>query len=94
VVVAEAGIGKTCVVAARLADVDEHGVWIFEGATDELEQRRPRGVIADCLATGRSATERGRATVAGLLAEEFVARADPPALLRPFCFTTIHAPLQ
>jgi predicted ATPase len=42
VVVAEAGIGKTCVVAARLADVDEHGVWILEGATDELEQRRPR----------------------------------------------------
>src|SRR4249920_2104193 len=48
VVVAEAGIGKTRIVAARLADIDELGVWSFEGGTDELEQRRPCGVIADC----------------------------------------------
>jgi hypothetical protein len=73
VVVAEAGIGKTRIVAARLADVDELGVWSFEGATDELEQRRPCGVIADCLATGRSAPNAGEQAVAGLLAEGLVA---------------------
>jgi predicted ATPase len=69
VVVGEAGIGKTRVVAAGLADADELGVRVFEGAADELEQRRPFGVIADCLATGRSATEGGRAAVAELLEE-------------------------
>jgi predicted ATPase len=47
VVVGEAGIGKTRVVAAGLADADELGVRVFEGAADELEQRRPFGVIAD-----------------------------------------------
>jgi predicted ATPase len=70
VVLGEAGIGKTSVVVAGLADADELGVWVFEGAADELEQRRPFGVIADCLATGRSATERGRAAVAELLEED------------------------
>jgi DNA-binding CsgD family transcriptional regulator/tetratricopeptide (TPR) repeat protein len=70
VVVGEAGIGKTHVVDAGLADADRLGVWVFEGAADELEQRRPFGVFADCLATGRSATERGRAAVAGLLGED------------------------
>jgi AAA ATPase domain len=69
-VVGEAGIGKTRVVAEGLADADGLGVWVFEGAADELEQRRPFGVIADCLATGRSSTERGRAAVAGLLGED------------------------
>ena len=70
VVVGEAGIGKTRVVAEGLADADGLGVRIFEGAADELEQRRPFGVIADCLATGRSATGSGRAAVAGLLEED------------------------
>jgi DNA-binding CsgD family transcriptional regulator/tetratricopeptide (TPR) repeat protein len=70
VVVGEAGIGKTRVVAAGLIDADGLGVRVFEGAADELEQRRPFGVIADCLASGRSATERGRAAVAGLLRED------------------------
>ena len=69
VVVGEAGIGKTRVVAEGLVDADGLGVRVFEGAADELEQRRPFGVIADCLSTGRSATERGRATVAALLEE-------------------------
>jgi tetratricopeptide (TPR) repeat protein len=69
VVVGEAGIGKTRVVDAGLADADDLGVRVFEGAADELEQRRPFGVIADCLATGRSATERERAAVTGLLGE-------------------------
>jgi tetratricopeptide (TPR) repeat protein len=49
---------------------DGLGVRVFEGAADELEQRRPFGVIADCLASGRSATERGRAAVARLLGED------------------------
>jgi predicted ATPase len=70
VVVGEAGIGKTRVVDAGLGDADQLGVWVFEGAADELEQRRPFGVIADCLATGRSATERERAAVTGLLGED------------------------
>jgi DNA-binding CsgD family transcriptional regulator len=70
VVVGEAGIGKTRVVDAGLADADDLGVRVFEGAADELEQRRPFGVIADCLATGRSATERERAAVTGLLGED------------------------
>jgi hypothetical protein len=59
VVVGEAGIGKTRVIAEGLIDADGLGVRVFEGAADELEQRRPFGVIADCLASGRSATERG-----------------------------------
>jgi DNA-binding CsgD family transcriptional regulator/tetratricopeptide (TPR) repeat protein len=74
VVVGEAGIGKTRVVAEGLADANELGLCVFEGAADELERRRPFGVIADCLTTGRSATERGRAAVAGLLGEDSDAR--------------------
>jgi DNA-binding CsgD family transcriptional regulator len=70
VVVGEAGIGKTRVVVEGLAEADGLGVRVFEGAADELEQRRPFGVIADCLTTGRSATEGGRAAVAGLLGED------------------------
>jgi predicted ATPase len=70
VVAGEAGIGKTRVVAEVLADADGLGVRVFQGAADELEQRRPFGVIADCLTTGRSATKRGRAAVAGLLGED------------------------
>jgi DNA-binding CsgD family transcriptional regulator len=70
VVVGEAGIGKTRVVAEGLADADGLGVRVFAGASDELEQRRPFGVITDCLTTGRSATEPGRAAVAGLLGED------------------------
>jgi DNA-binding CsgD family transcriptional regulator len=70
VVVGEAGIGKTRVVAEGLANADALGVRVFEGAADELEQRRPFGVIADCLTSGRSATKRGRAAVAGLLGED------------------------
>jgi DNA-binding CsgD family transcriptional regulator len=68
-VVGEAGIGKSRVVAEGLADADRLGVRVFESAADELEHRRPFGVIADCLATGRSATERGRTAVAELLGE-------------------------
>jgi hypothetical protein len=70
VVVGEAGIRKTRVVAEGLANAAERGVRVFEGAADELEQRRPFGVIADCLTNVRSATERGRAAVAGLLEED------------------------
>jgi DNA-binding CsgD family transcriptional regulator/tetratricopeptide (TPR) repeat protein len=70
VVVGEAGIGKTRVVAEGLVDADGLGVRVFAGAADELEQRRPFGVIADCLTTGRSATERGRAAVVRLLGED------------------------
>jgi hypothetical protein len=71
--VAEAGIGKTRIVAARLADVDELGVWSFEGATDELEQRRPCGVIADCRPLAARPPNAGEQAVAGLLAEGLVA---------------------
>jgi predicted ATPase len=49
VVVGEAGIGKTRVVVEGLAGADGLGVRVFDGAADELEQRRPFGVIADCL---------------------------------------------
>jgi predicted ATPase len=41
VVVGEAGIGKTRVVAEGLVDADGLGVRVFEGSADELEQRRP-----------------------------------------------------
>jgi DNA-binding CsgD family transcriptional regulator len=70
VVTGEAGIGKTRVVAEGLGDAVGLGARVFQGAADELEQRRPFGVIADCLATGHSATERARAAVAGLLRED------------------------
>jgi hypothetical protein len=69
-VVGEAGIGKTRVVAEGLAGADGLGVRVFEAAADELEQRRPFGVIAECLTSSRSATKRGQAAVAGLLGED------------------------
>jgi hypothetical protein len=49
-VTGEAGIGKTRVVAAGLGDAVGLGVRVFQGAAEELERRRPFGVIADCLA--------------------------------------------
>jgi DNA-binding CsgD family transcriptional regulator len=66
----EAGIGKTCLVAEGLAAAVDAGFQVFQGAADELEQRRPFGAIGDCLGLGRRATDSRRAAIARLLTED------------------------
>jgi hypothetical protein len=46
------------------------GFQAFQGAADELDQRRPFGAISDCLGLGYRATDGRRAAVARLLTED------------------------
>ena len=68
-VTGEAGIGKTRVVVEALDVGVDLGVRVFRGAAEELERRRPFGVIVDCLAIDHSGVDDRRAHVAGLLDE-------------------------
>jgi DNA-binding CsgD family transcriptional regulator len=45
----EAGIGKSRLLHAALGMAHERGLRVFSAAADELETRRPFGVLADCL---------------------------------------------
>jgi predicted ATPase len=49
VIEGEAGIGKTRLLEAALARARERGFRVFSAAAEELEIRRPFGVISDCL---------------------------------------------
>ncbi len=63
----EAGVGKTRLVNAVLAQAREHGFETFLGVAGELEQRRPFGLIAECLGIRTGAREARRAEIARLL---------------------------
>lgn len=71
-VTGEAGIGKTRIVVEGLDDGVDLGVRVFQGAAEELERRRPFGVIADCLAIHHSTDDASRAHIARLLDDEAI----------------------
>ncbi|HEY8201534.1 MAG TPA: AAA family ATPase [Actinomycetota bacterium] len=48
----EPGIGKTRLAAEAFDHAERLGVEVFAGAAEELDRRRPFGVIADCLGIG------------------------------------------
>ena len=69
-VTGEAGIGKTRAVTEGSDAAVAAGFQIFQGAADELEQRRPFGAISDCLALGRWTADSRRAAITRLLGDD------------------------
>ncbi|WP_300015341.1 LuxR family transcriptional regulator [Pseudonocardia sp.] len=63
----EAGIGKTRLVEETIGMAVAHGFSVCAGAVDEVEQRRPFGVLADALGLTGSPADPDRASVARLL---------------------------
>ncbi len=78
VVEGEAGIGKTRLVDEALSAAEESGIQVLRAGAEELERRRPFGVVADCLGIN-PATDGRRAHIARLLQEE-VDRSKSPAM--------------
>jgi DNA-binding CsgD family transcriptional regulator/tetratricopeptide (TPR) repeat protein len=68
VVEGEAGIGKTRLLGAVLAEAAGRGVRVAAGRAEELERTRPFGVLAAALECTRSSPDPRRAAIAGLLA--------------------------
>ena len=64
----EAGIGKTRLLGQALADARDRGMQVAAGRAEELESSRPFGVLAAAFGCARSAADRRRAAIAGLLA--------------------------
>jgi DNA-binding CsgD family transcriptional regulator len=75
-VTGEAGIGKTRVVAEGAAAAVAGGFRLFQGAADELEQRRPFGAISDCLGLGSRTADSRRAAITWLLGDDTGAGVD------------------
>jgi DNA-binding CsgD family transcriptional regulator len=67
VIQGEAGIGKTHLIHEALVHAERLGFQVFSAAAEELEARRPFGVIADCLGVGGSAVDPRRREIAGHL---------------------------
>jgi DNA-binding CsgD family transcriptional regulator len=63
----EAGIGKTSLLEETLRAAEGLGLQVFQAAAEELERRRPFGVIIDCLGIDRTATDPRRAEIARIL---------------------------
>jgi DNA-binding CsgD family transcriptional regulator len=63
----EPGIGKTALLAARVAQAAGAGARVASGAAEELERRIPFAAIADCLGADSGATGRDTAGIAALL---------------------------
>ncbi|MGH2658808.1 MAG: ATP-binding protein [Actinomycetota bacterium] len=63
----EAGIGKTRLVEEALSRARDLGLQVLFGSAEELEARRPFGVIADCLEIDPASPDEGLATVGRLL---------------------------
>ncbi|MFI6095765.1 BTAD domain-containing putative transcriptional regulator [Lentzea sp. NPDC051213] len=64
----EQGAGKSAIVAAGLAAAD--GCRVVQASCDELRQRLPFGVLADCLGVHRSARDPRRTALANALRDE------------------------
>ncbi|MBW4720253.1 AAA family ATPase [Saccharothrix sp. SC076] len=69
----EAGIGKSALLTAALADAGDRGCQVAWAAADELGRRNPLQVAMDCLAVHPDSPDPRRAEVAALL------RGDPGA---------------
>ena len=68
VVSGEAGIGKSALAAELIADCSAQGFTVFAGGGDEVERRRPFGVVLDALGVPHERTGV-RAEIARLLGE-------------------------
>jgi DNA-binding CsgD family transcriptional regulator/tetratricopeptide (TPR) repeat protein len=68
VVSGEAGIGKSALAGELVADCADRGFVVFCAAADEVERRRPFGVVLDALGVHRQSSGE-RAGIVGLLAE-------------------------
>ena len=68
VVSGEAGIGKSALAAELIADCSARDFAVFSGRADEVERRRPFGVVLDALGVRRGSTG-ARAEIALLLGE-------------------------
>jgi DNA-binding CsgD family transcriptional regulator len=66
----EAGIGKTSLLEAALGTAGRLGLQVRRASADELERRRPFGVIVDCLGIDRAAAGARQAEIARLLEED------------------------
>jgi DNA-binding CsgD family transcriptional regulator len=73
VMTGEAGIGKSCLAEEVLEACGRQGFAVFSGGADEVERRRPFGVVLDALAT-RDDGFAARDAVAGLLDGESAGR--------------------
>jgi DNA-binding CsgD family transcriptional regulator len=81
----EPGMGKTRLVGAALAAASEAAFGVFSARADELDRRRPFGVLADVLGFVPEAPE-GSVAVPGLeyrLVDQIVERLEAMALERP-----------
>jgi len=79
----EAGIGKSAVLAAGLADAERLGCHVFRAAADELGGRLPLQVLLDCLRVGPESADPARREIAELLrdAREAPVAGTTPALV-------------
>ena len=59
VLTGEAGIGKSRLAAQVLAECASGGFAVFSGTADEVEQRRPFGVVLDALGSIRGVRSPG-----------------------------------
>ena len=75
----EAGIGKTSLLEAVLAEVVPRGYLVLRGAASELEADRPFGALAEALEIHSASSDPERAAIARLLLGE---PTDPGATLR------------
>lgn len=75
----EAGIGKTRIVDEAVAQAQDLGFSILRSAGEELERRRPFGVLADALQLDRRSSDERRAAIAQMLVGE--AGTDPAQAL-------------
>ncbi len=77
----EPGIGKSALLEAALAGVEQAGCQLFRAAAHELSQRFPLRVLLECLQVSDESQDRERADIAALLcgAGAGVAGSDPVA---------------
>jgi predicted ATPase len=66
----EPGIGKTTLLGEAVESAHDLGLQVFAASAEELDQRRPFGVIVDCLGITAESSEGRRGEIARLLLEE------------------------
>jgi DNA-binding CsgD family transcriptional regulator len=86
----EAGIGKSRLLAEALDDAELMGMHVFRAAGEELERRRPFGVVTECLSVQAGASDPRRAQIAGMLHSS----PGDPALFEGLEFRVSEALLQ
>jgi predicted ATPase len=86
-----AGIGKTRLVKEALSTPVETGFDALYGAATELEQRRPFGVVTDCLEVRPASPDQRRASIADLLVGAAPAGTGIPAEAATTEFRVVEA---